>query len=94
MPERHDAGVYAELGPENYPQPVFLKGPLRLSYGGERLELDGMRPYFAVSPDGIDAVACVGRPDYVLVIENLTSYQRHVREVDDRGIVLYSAALG
>jgi hypothetical protein len=24
-------------------------------------------------------------------VENLTSYQRHVREVDDRGVVLYSA---
>jgi hypothetical protein len=87
----NDVEVYAELGLEKYPQPVFLKGPLTLSYGGKRLDLDGLRPYLALSPDRIDALGSVGQPDYVLVIENLTSYQRHVREVDDRGVVLYGA---
>ena len=37
----NDADVYAELGLEKYPQPVFLKGPLTLSYGGKHLDLDG-----------------------------------------------------
>jgi len=91
LTDLNDAEVYVELGLEKYPQPVFLKGPVGLSYGGKRLDLDGIGPYLALSPDGIDAVAAVGRPDYVLVIENLTSYQRHVREVEDRGVVLYSA---
>jgi len=91
LTDLNDAEVYAELGLEKYPQPVFLKGPVALSYGGKRLDLVGIGPYLALSPDGIDAVAAVGRPDYVLVIENLTSYQRHVREIDDRGVVLYSA---
>ena len=90
LSDLNDAEVYAELGLEKYPQPLFLKGPLELSYGGKRLELEGVCPYLAVSPDGITEIASIGRPDYILVIENLTSYQRHVREVDDRGIVLYS----
>jgi len=87
----NDAEVYAELGLEKYPQPVFVKGPLRLGYSGRRLDLDGVRPYLALSPDGLEALETVGEPDYVLTVENLTSYQRHVREVDDRGVVLYSA---
>ncbi len=90
LPDLNDAEVYAEIGLEKYPQPLFLKGPLELTYGGKRLELEGVGPYLAVSPDGITEIASAGSPDYVLVIENLTSYQRHVRELDDRGIVLYS----
>jgi hypothetical protein len=87
----NDAEVYAELGLEKYPQPVFVKGPLRLGYSGRRLDLDRVRPYLALSPDGVHAFETVTEPDYVLTVENLTSYQRHVREIDDRGIVLYSA---
>ena len=87
----NDAEVYGELGLEKYPQPVFVKGPLRLDYSGSHLDLEGVRPYLAFSPDSLSALETIGEPDYVLTVENLTSYQRHVREIDDRGVVVYSA---
>ena len=84
-----DAEIYAELGLEKYSPPVFLKGPVRFGYGGRCVDLNDVRPYLALSPDVVDALETVIKPDYVLTIENLTSFQRHVREIDDRGIVLY-----
>jgi hypothetical protein len=86
-----DAELYLELGLEKYPQPLFLRGPLRLAYGGTIVDLAGLRPYAAFSPDAVAGVEPVGAVDYVLTVENLTSFQRHVRTLVDRGVVLYSA---
>lgn len=82
--------LYAELGLEKFPQPVFVKGPLSLRLGGHGIDVDRVRPFLAVSPDAVEAMQ-VRSPAYVLTIENLASFQRHVREIDDDGIVLYCA---
>jgi hypothetical protein len=86
-----DAEVYVDLGLEKYPQPLFLRGPLWVVYAGSVLDLDGVRPYLALAPDAVAAVEPAGQVDYVLSIENLASFQRHVRTLDDRGVALYSA---
>lgn len=78
------------LGLEKFPPPLFLKGPLDLWYGGEWLEVAALRPYVALSPDAVDDMRLASTPSYVLSVENLASFQRHVRETDDQGIVLYT----
>ncbi|WP_161957967.1 Wadjet anti-phage system protein JetD domain-containing protein [Azospirillum palustre] len=65
---------------------MLLRGSLCLP-GGKLL--DG-RPYVGVPPEWLETLAVAGRPEYFLVIENLASFNRHVREVEDSSIVLYS----
>lgn len=86
LPDAPPREALAAFGIEKFPQPVLLRGSLRLS-GGARLDA---LPYVGVPPEWLDGVEVTDRPDYVLVIENLASFNRHVREVDDAGIILYS----
>jgi hypothetical protein len=90
-----DAQLYQALGLEKFPPPVFIKGPLRLRYGLDPTtaldwDLTPLAPYVAVAPDAVHAVQVDAAPPYLLTIENLASFQRHVREVHDVGVVLYT----
>jgi hypothetical protein len=90
-----DAQLYQALGLEKFPPPVFIKGPLRLRYGLDPAaaldwDLSPLAPYVAVAPDAVHAVQVDAAPPYLLTIENLASFQRHVREVHDAGVVLYT----
>jgi hypothetical protein len=38
----------------------------------------------------VSAVRAGARPPYLLTVENLSSFQRQVREIEDEGIVLYT----
>jgi hypothetical protein len=86
LPDAPPREALAAFGIEKFPQPVLLRGSLRL-FGGTRL--DG-RPYIGVPPEWLDTLAVDGQPEYFLVIENLASFNRYVRELDDAGIILYS----
>jgi len=90
-----DVQLYQALGLEKFPPPVFLKGPLRLHYGLDPAtaldwDLAPLAPYVAVAPDAVHAVQVDAAPPYLLTIENLASFQRHVREVHDASVVLYT----
>jgi hypothetical protein len=90
-----DAQLYQALGLEKFPPAVFIKGPLRLRYGLDTAgaldwDLAPLQPYVAVAPDAVQAVRLDAAPPYLLTIENLASFQRHVREVHDAGVVLYT----
>lgn len=91
--EAHDLDLepeelYAELGLEKFPQPVFIKGPVSVRINGAWLDVGAIRPFLALSPDAIEGLQC-RCPRYVLTVENLASYQRHVREIADEGIILF-----
>lgn len=87
--ELDNAELLESLGLGKFPQLALCRGPLRLSYSGSELDIAPLRPFIALSPEAIDAVR-VDAVDYLLTIENLASFQRHVREIDDRGVVIYS----
>jgi hypothetical protein len=82
--------LFEALGLQKFTPPLFIKGPLAVSYSGERLDLSAALPYLALSPDCVDSIRLVRPPPYVLNIENLASYQRHIREITDDAIVLYT----
>jgi hypothetical protein len=85
------AELFRLLGLEKFPPPIYLKGPLVINYSDVVWDVSSLRPYVGLSPDWVSAVEFSRRPAYLLTIENLSSFQRHVREVDDDGIVIYSA---
>jgi len=82
--EREDAARL--LGLEKFPQPLLLAGPLRI---GDLSIVDW--PYVGLPAELGDGVNIVGAVRSVLTIENLESFNRHVRECrqpDD--IVVYT----
>jgi hypothetical protein len=86
-----DPELLCALGLEKFPPPVFVKGPLALDYGGVPWDLTGLRPYVALSPDAIGKIRNTAPVPYLLTVENLASFQRHVREISDSGVAVYTA---
>ncbi len=86
-----DAGLFRSLGLEKFPPPLFIKGPLSLDYGGIQWDLTPLHPYVALSPDAVADIKPTTPVPYLLTIENLASFQRHVREIQDPGVVIYTA---
>lgn len=83
-----DAGLFRALGLEPFPPPLFLKGPLLLDYGGAVWDLSPLRPYVGLAPEEMGRIQAPRPLPYLLTIENLASFHRHVRELPDDGVIL------
>jgi hypothetical protein len=86
LPEVSPREVLASLGVEKFPQPVLIRGHLALPQGVEVVA----DPYIGLPPDWAGAFSPSNVPPYVLVIENLASFNRHAREVKDGGLLVFS----
>lgn len=82
-----DVEALATLGLLRLPQPFLASGPLAL---------DGAPwppvTYLGFPPDAVGRLTLVQPVDYVLTVENFTSFVRHAREINEgrQGLVLYS----
>ncbi|MDY0189770.1 MAG: DUF2220 family protein [Desulfuromonas sp.] len=83
--------LYEYLGLSKFPAAIFIKGPVRVKVGGYWLQVDQVAPFLGIVPDTIEEIAPTIRPDYILTIENLASFNRHCREIQDNGIIFYTA---
>lgn len=94
-PEWHDLDdnrdLFRVIGLEKFPPPLLLKGPLVLQVEGRPLDISGLTPYVGLSPDAIESLEPTAPVAYLLCIENLASFQRHAREIQDGALVLYTA---
>ena len=88
---REDADLFRALGLEKFPPALFIKGPLVLDYGGTDWDITPLRPYVGLSPDAVNQIQASAPVPYLLTIENLASFQRQVREIQDAAVVLYTA---
>lgn len=86
-----NADLFQLLGLEKFPPPLFIKGPLAIDYAGRNWDISALYPFVGLSPDHASDINLVRTIPYLLTIENLASFQRHVREVDDDGVVIYTA---
>lgn len=78
--------VLAHYDLEKFPQPVLVAGAL--AWRGERLVQE---PYVGLAPEVAARVTAAGAVSGILTIENLASFNRHVREARRDGeIVIYS----
>ena len=79
--------LLASAGIRRLPQPILLHGDL---------SLDGRSfpamPYVGIPTDCAGGICLLTKPDYILTIENFTSFVRHVREVarSERALVVYA----
>ncbi len=82
-----EAEALANLGVVRLPQPFLASGPLALA-GAPTPTLT----YLGVPPDQVETLTLTRNVNYVLTVENFTSFVRHSREVnaDQRALILYS----
>jgi len=79
--------LLAGAGIKRLPQPILLLGAV---------SLDGQpfpaMPYIGIPTDCGGGINLLAKPDYVLTIENFTSFVRYIREVAwfERALVIYS----
>ena len=88
---KDDKQLFRMLGLEKFPPLLLIKGPLQMEYGTALLDLAPYSPPFGLVPDRIRRPRPSRPAPYLLTIENLTSYHRYIREIDDDGIIIYSA---
>jgi hypothetical protein len=78
--------VLAALGLEKFSTPVLLRGYARVGGVG----VIEAWPYIGVPEEWIGRLSLEEIPPYVMTVENLASFNRYVREVEDRGLVVYT----
>lgn len=78
------------LGLEKEPHPVLLRGPLLLQQKEVISDLSCFQPYIGMPRELLGSVVPKHAPAYVLTIENLTSFFRHAREIQDDGLILFT----
>lgn len=88
--------LFESLGLAKFPPAVFFKGPLRVWCGECLLDIGKIPAFIGVPPDTITRIELTVSSEkigHVLTIENLASFNRHCREVDDggHGIVVFSS---
>ncbi len=89
LPSDRDARiVLSELGLDRFGPPLLLSGPIAL----EGFAVPASLPYVGLPAWEVGRVGFRAIPDYVLSIENQTSFNRQVLEIDAerRGLVLYT----
>lgn len=74
-PELSDTEAMASLGLEKFPQPVLIAGPVRLA----RADFSSM-VYVGIAPEQAPLIESAGAIRSIVTIENLASFNRHVRE--------------
>lgn len=82
--------VLAYWGVYKFPPSLQLKGNLTVITPKGPLYTDNAWPFLGIPPDAIKAINIDVKPEYVLFIENKTTFERYSREVDDRGLIIYT----
>lgn len=77
------------LGISKFPHPLLFKGPISIISGGESFNCFKVSPYIGFPPQAIEKIEFAELPSYVLTVENFASFNRHVAEVSDMGLIIY-----
>lgn len=82
--------IWSKIGLDRYPHPVHLRGPL-FAENAQGILVDGRsKPFASLHPELLPLVKMAATPPYILTIENYASFNRHARELDDGGLVVYT----
>jgi hypothetical protein len=82
--------VWTRIGLERFGHPVHLRGPI-VAEDSRGVLVDGRTgPFASVHPELLPLLRLSGSPSYILTIENYASFNRHVREIEDGGLIVYT----
>lgn len=80
----------AYLGVSKFPPIIYIRGNVELGFINDEHLTCNIPPFVGVSLDSVKSTKISASVKYVLTIENLTTYQRYVREINDEGVILYT----
>ncbi|WP_018234231.1 Wadjet anti-phage system protein JetD domain-containing protein [Thioalkalivibrio thiocyanodenitrificans] len=82
--------VLAQLNLVPLSQPVLLRGPLTVFDGEHRVDAR-VQPYVGVPGALLQSCALTAGPEYILTIENQSSFNEYTATFRDEGVVIYTA---
>lgn len=78
--------VLTRLGFKPFFQLVQIAGPIAIPAMG--LDASGVRPFIGIPPLAVDGLEITEPLDAILTIENLASFNRHTREINQPNVVV------
>lgn len=82
--------ILAEAGLVKSPSYVYLSGDMVIKAGNNLLELGAFKPDIGISSAMVKNLKVIDmRADYVITVENLTSYHQYIKEVPGNYIAVY-----
>lgn len=82
--------VWKRIGLERFGHPVHLRGPVHIEWNDQVLIDGSARPFVSIHPEMLPLMKVIAQPTLLLTIENYTSFNRYVREIDDGSLVVYT----
>lgn len=82
--------VMAYLGVCKFPPLFKFKGDITVQTQAGKISAGNAYPFLGLPPDGVDSLVTEAQPDYVLFIENETTFNRYTREINDNGWIFYT----
>jgi hypothetical protein len=73
--------------------PVLVRGPISLVGGDAMQDLGTVLPYLGIAAERAADIRVSGQVQYVITIENLTSFKRYAREVSGSYVALYTGGI-
>ena len=82
--------VLKELNLERLEHPILMRGPFDVSDGQQVLTAN-VFPYVGFPSSMLNKVVNIHESQYILTIENLSSFIEYTHQIKDKGIILYTA---
>lgn len=82
--------VMAQLNLVPLEHPALLRGPLTLCQGEDHIDAD-ITPYIGAPTAFLSDFQLTGNPDYILTIENQSSFNEYTQRFPRSGLVIYTA---
>jgi hypothetical protein len=82
--------VWQRLGLDRFAHPIHLRGPIVASNEGQVLIDAFAKPFVSIHPEMLPNLSLQKQPSLLLTIENFTTFNRYVREIEDNGLIVYT----
>lgn len=82
--------LLASLNLTKLAHPLFITGPLVIEHASKEISLD-VEPYIGIPYSMLKKFTFKRVPEYILTIENLSSFNEHTENIPDNAVILYTA---
>lgn len=82
--------VIANWGITRFAPLIRISGCSSICFSSGELDTTFADPYLAIPLDNIMSIKLNSEPAYILFIENLASFERYARSINDGGLIIYT----
>lgn len=90
-PREKSGDLLAFYSVSRFTPSIRIKGAVEITTPKGSFDTQYAWPFIEVPPDGINLISVLkNKTSYVMFIENKTSFERYCREIDDRGLIIFT----